>query len=115
VENETRKSKKENIRLDGKAYKNILITMRTTIDLPDALFRAVKASAANRGLKLKDFIAEALRSTLGHSAEEAANVNSLLEQHRRRMAEHFQRMDEGRAPHDSVKNIRRDALHDRHA
>ncbi len=48
--------------------------MRTTIDIPDDLFRQVKASAALRGLKLKDLIAEMLEeglakppsSALGH-------------------------------------------------
>lgn len=34
--------------------------MRTTIDLPDPLFREVKATAASRGLKIKDFIAHSL-------------------------------------------------------
>ncbi len=38
--------------------------MRMTIDLPDPLFRNVKATAASRGLKLKEFIADALRSAL---------------------------------------------------
>jgi hypothetical protein len=32
--------------------------MRTTIDLPDDLYRRVKARAAMEGLKLKDLIAE---------------------------------------------------------
>jgi hypothetical protein len=30
--------------------------MRTTLDLPDALFRRVKATAALKGMKLKDFV-----------------------------------------------------------
>lgn len=31
--------------------------MRTTIDLPDALFARAKSEAALRGMKLKDFVA----------------------------------------------------------
>lgn len=38
--------------------------MRTTIDLPDGLFRQVKAKAALRGVKLKEYVAEALRQSL---------------------------------------------------
>lgn len=34
--------------------------MRTTIDLPDALFRRTKATAAIRGLSMKDLIAGAI-------------------------------------------------------
>lgn len=38
--------------------------MRTTLDLPDPLFRELKAQSALRGLKLKDFVAELLQSGL---------------------------------------------------
>lgn len=41
-----------------------MITMRTTIDLPDNLFRQVKARAAVRGLKLKEYVAAALERSL---------------------------------------------------
>ena len=41
--------------------------MRTTIDLPDALFRRAKAEAAMRGYRLKDLIEEGLRLALGES------------------------------------------------
>ncbi|HTQ34541.1 MAG TPA: hypothetical protein VMI30_10240 [Stellaceae bacterium] len=40
--------------------------MRTTIDLPDALFRRAKAEAALRGYHLKDLIADALRTALNN-------------------------------------------------
>lgn len=46
--------------------------MKTTLDLPDPLFRKAKATAAERGQSLKDFVAEALRQKLaldaGHDA-----------------------------------------------
>jgi hypothetical protein len=38
--------------------------MRTTIDLPDLLFREVKATAAHQGMHLKDYITEALLDKL---------------------------------------------------
>ncbi len=33
---------------------------KTTLELPDQLFREVKATAAINGIKIKDFVAEAL-------------------------------------------------------
>lgn len=38
--------------------------MRTTIDLPDDLFRQVKARAAVRGMKLKEYVTAALHQSL---------------------------------------------------
>ena len=38
--------------------------MRTTIDIPDDLFRQVKARAAMRGMKLKEYVAVALQESL---------------------------------------------------
>ncbi|HEY1794765.1 MAG TPA: hypothetical protein VGG57_01465 [Stellaceae bacterium] len=38
--------------------------MRTTIDLPDDLFRRAKSEAALRGRKLKDLIEEGLRAVV---------------------------------------------------
>jgi len=38
--------------------------MRTTIDLPDPLFKKVKARAALDGLKLREFIARAVETAL---------------------------------------------------
>lgn len=49
--------------------------MKTTLELPDTLFRKVKATAAERGQSLKDFVTEALRdklavgTSLAHAAE----------------------------------------------
>lgn len=42
--------------------------MRTTIDLPDALFRQAKASAAKNGLSLKDLVTKALTRELDSSS-----------------------------------------------
>ena len=38
--------------------------MKTTLDLPDPLFRKAKATAAERGQSLRDFVAEALQDKL---------------------------------------------------
>ena len=38
--------------------------MKTTLELPDPLFRKAKATAAARGQSLKDFVTEALRDKL---------------------------------------------------
>lgn len=38
--------------------------MRTTVDLPDELYRRVKAEAALRGRKFKDLVTEGLRRVL---------------------------------------------------
>jgi hypothetical protein len=38
--------------------------MRTTVDLPDPLFKRVKAEAALRGMKLRDFIQRSLEQSL---------------------------------------------------
>lgn len=39
--------------------------MRTTIDIPDELFREIKAMAAKRGQKLKDLVIDALQAATG--------------------------------------------------
>jgi hypothetical protein len=39
-------------------------TMKTTLELPDQLFRKAKATAAERGQSLKEFVTEALRDKL---------------------------------------------------
>jgi hypothetical protein len=39
--------------------------MKTTVEIPDLLFRRAKAKAAERGQTLKEFLSEALREKLG--------------------------------------------------
>ena len=41
--------------------------MKTTLDLPDPIFRKAKATAAARGQSLKEFVTEALQEKLGPS------------------------------------------------
>lgn len=38
--------------------------MKTTIDIPDPLFRRAKSKAAERGQTLKEFVADALQARL---------------------------------------------------
>jgi hypothetical protein len=40
--------------------------MKTTIDLPDELFREAKATAARRGIALREFVRQALEEKLAH-------------------------------------------------
>ena len=42
--------------------------MKTTLDLPDELMRAVKIRAAERNLRLKDIVADALHAALAAPA-----------------------------------------------
>ena len=42
--------------------------MKTTVEIPDPLFRRVKSTAAERGQSLKQFIAEALQERLARTA-----------------------------------------------
>lgn len=44
--------------------------MKTTVEIPDELFREAKATAARNGAKLKDLIADGLRLALGRSTPE---------------------------------------------
>ena len=43
--------------------------MKTTLELPDPLFRKAKATAAARGQSLKDFVTDALREKLTPTAK----------------------------------------------
>jgi hypothetical protein len=87
--------------------------MRTTIDLPDPLFRKVKSAAAERGLKLKEFIAQSLTSTINN--EQGATAGSTVqEQHRKRVLEHIVAMKRNRIQSGPVGSFNRDELHDRH-
>jgi hypothetical protein len=48
-----------------------MAAMRTTVDLPDDLYRRAKAEAALRGRKFGDLIEEALRRPLASSGPDA--------------------------------------------
>lgn len=42
--------------------------MKTTVEIPDSLFRQAKATAAQQGASLKDFLTEAVRAQLRKKA-----------------------------------------------
>ena len=50
--------------------------MKTTVEVPDDLYRRAKAEAALRGRKLKDLVEEGLRLVLqgGHKARHEASL-----------------------------------------
>jgi metal-responsive CopG/Arc/MetJ family transcriptional regulator len=88
--------------------------MRTTIDLPDPLFREVKSTAASRGLKLKEFIAESLRAAL--KQEENSSTATLTEEelHRRRVAQFLEAIKKDHVQTGPVGSFNREELYDRH-
>lgn len=51
--------------------------MKTTLELPDPLFRQVKAHAAQRGESLRAFVTEALREKLARSQGSAPEGHPL--------------------------------------
>ncbi|HEY8991063.1 MAG TPA: hypothetical protein VIM46_03735 [Luteolibacter sp.] len=54
--------------------------MKTTIDLPDPLFRRAKATASERGISLKSFITNAVEQSLNAPARPwSALLSSLPE------------------------------------
>jgi hypothetical protein len=56
--------------------------MRTTVDIPDELFRRAKSEAALRGRKLKDLVEEGLRLVLEKEKSRPAAKKALLKKPR---------------------------------
>ena len=56
--------------------------MRTTVDIPDELFRRAKSEAALHGRKLKDLVEEGLRLVLEKEKPPAAAKKALLKKPR---------------------------------
>jgi hypothetical protein len=46
--------------------------VKTTVDIPDTLFRKAKATAAERGVSLKDLLTEAVREHLQRSTRDSS-------------------------------------------
>lgn len=51
--------------------------MKTTVDLPDPLFRKAKATAAEQGISLKHFITEAVENRLSGPAADSSAKSKL--------------------------------------
>jgi hypothetical protein len=49
--------------------------MKTTLDIPEALLRRVKARAAQRGASMRDFFVEAVEEKLSLDGAKAATVH----------------------------------------
>jgi hypothetical protein len=49
-------------------------SMKTTVEIPDELFREAKATAARNGTKLKDLVADGLRLVLTQSKPERSRL-----------------------------------------
>jgi hypothetical protein len=47
-------------------------SMKTTVEIPDTLFRKAKATAAERGVPLKDLLTEAVREHLQRTAGDSS-------------------------------------------
>jgi hypothetical protein len=48
--------------------------MKTTLEIPDVLFRSVKSKAAERGQTLKEFVNEALQEKLASKKSTASSA-----------------------------------------
>jgi hypothetical protein len=71
--------RKTEILLAISAISHKSIFMRTTLDLPDPIFRRLKAESALRGQKLKELVAELIETGLqGPPSESSARVRSPL-------------------------------------
>jgi hypothetical protein len=53
------------------------VFMRTTIELPDAVFRRLKATAALQGSTIKEFVQRAVERELGSVSPERRRVGKL--------------------------------------
>lgn len=72
--------------------------MKTTLEIPDTIFRRAKSAAADRGISLREFVTEAVREKLvadakttetpwmaafgklRHLRKETARINQLIEE-----------------------------------
>ncbi|MGA3004172.1 MAG: hypothetical protein ABSE20_20870 [Acetobacteraceae bacterium] len=84
--------------------------MKTTVELPDPLYRQAKAVAALRGLKLKDLVEAGLRLVLEAPPDtrQPANLSGLMQQARGVIESGIP--DLGSNP-DHLKGLGRDAGH----
>lgn len=43
--------------------------MKTTLEIPDAVFRRAKSAAAERGIPLREFVTQAIKERLAHDGQ----------------------------------------------
>ncbi|TVR00091.1 MAG: antitoxin [Spirochaetaceae bacterium] len=58
--------------------------MKTTFDLPDALYRQIKIHAAERGVTVREVVIESLQYGLNPRSRETAHVAEVASEHSRR-------------------------------
>jgi len=86
------------------------ITMQTVIEMPDSLYKKVKASAAHKGVLVDDFVQTALASATKDTSADSLD-NQQDEQLKR--AESFYQSLDGRSQSSPVGHLDRDQLYDR--
>ena len=65
------------VSIDRNKYGCIYAFMRTTIDLPDAMFERIKIAAARRRMTMKSLLIESLEAVLGEDAASASPAGAL--------------------------------------
>ena len=79
-----------------------MVIMKTTLEVPDFLFRRAKSVAAERGIPLRQFVTEALQDKLGTTSADKPwmkHVGKLKDLHaerkrvEKRVEEAFERID----------------------
>ena len=55
--------------------------MRTTIEIPDALYRGLKAKAARQGLSVKEIILKGVEKEMGDAVTKRGRVRLPLQRH----------------------------------
>jgi hypothetical protein len=79
--------------------------MRTTLDIPDKVFKQAKLRAVHEGLALKDIVTRALVRDLAATSGEAATRQA-------RVSQLFAALDQARNT-QPVGRLKRDELYDR--
>lgn len=81
--------------VDGKPYFRIIKNVKTTIDIPDALYKRAKVHAVETGRTLKDLVLNSLEKELAPVSSSSAPGQSFME--RRKLRPEFQRLMESGA------------------
>lgn len=79
--------------------------MRTTIDLPDAVFKQVKLKAVQEGIAMKDVVTRAIQRELAYGGSD-----SVIRQNR--ATKLFAALDQSRNT-EAVGRLKRDDIYDR--
>ena len=92
--------------------------MKTTLEIPDAIFRRAKAKASERGVPLRQFVSEAVAEKLGAKSPAQHKARTRLAgrlQHLRNETARIKKVIEqefARSPDEYIAKIRRRGLSD---